>query len=332
MNGKFHILKAITANVFFIPLLLAIGIGSAGQPVPVRAAPPDQAGTTVTVTRSLKLRYVPKGTFCSGDSATIGVDVVELRQFERKGKKTNTKSDVIGNVKILGDSLNPDVGTITPPTADTDEYLVSPTTVGQADFTFTAKKPGTTTINFTALLPDEAGGGTLQQRIGPIKVVECQYRILAISLGEMHIPPALGMDVQLFVAGTVKRVPETEDVYRGEATVVEAARMTLAGSACASSYVYDTTKTNLFVQLLWNAQQNKYDAFKVEVPSYDLPVKESVVCPRIARSGQGANTAAPIDVQVELSKMTADVSQSPLWGFSLMQGLTRVRVVRIVPQ
>ena len=156
----------------FIALVLALAIGSAGQPPLAQAAPSPQQGFGYRL-RAINLSG---GDFiCVGDRVKLNVRVT--RGFENQ----QNIQDVTG-VLVTASTSNASIGQLDQVEANTGYIADFP---GIVNFKFTAKKAGTTTISFEGTINHTWLGiaiGTYTRTDQVVLTVEeCQYRVSGFS-------------------------------------------------------------------------------------------------------------------------------------------------------
>ncbi len=159
----------------FMTLVLAIVVGSAGGPLPARAAPTVTSIDTWLVARKLK----GDQTICVGDKVIIAVNV-----FKRIGVEGNFLLGRLTGVEVEAFLDGSGVGKINP--AKTTTTMASDN-INRNRFTFIAEKPGETTVVFQGkvgkkvFLGLEISSGNTVTAAMPLKVENCEYRVSTTS-------------------------------------------------------------------------------------------------------------------------------------------------------
>lgn len=179
MSRNSHNLKGLSVNPVprwrsvFIALVLVLTIGSVSQTAPAQAAPAGDVTSYIW----LEARALGSRTICVGEQVVIRVKVYmrvwldEKHSYDAQLGLAEIKHVVVGS------------GTVSP---NKLPISVTSNSVGAADFTFTAKEPGETTVVFGGTVPvDEIWRSVLSGHdvAGSIDltIVECEYKVTTIS-------------------------------------------------------------------------------------------------------------------------------------------------------
>lgn len=176
MFGKSHIFRKLFSNVqrirlrrrvFGLTLLLALGVGIAGQTAPAHAA---QFSGNSQVSHGISVTGLPQ-TVCAGQDYKITVKLTKhvafLRGSEWVPGRVPTPMTAV-NVEVFSTDTN--VGTVDPPERLTG--WLAGNALGEAVFTFHAKEAGNTKLYFEALVE-----GEYIDAKESIKVVNCKYKV-----------------------------------------------------------------------------------------------------------------------------------------------------------
>ena len=160
-------------------LVLALVVGSAGQPSPARAAPAGDATLWIGLFAE---KIGGERTICTGDKVLIRVRVVQ--RIEIIGSEENYSLAPSIGVEVGASVDGNGVGRISP-AKNTTRLDSEP--MGATYFTFSAEKPGATTVVFQAKLNTRVVLGFVLSSITipptrvPLTVIDCSYKVTAIS-------------------------------------------------------------------------------------------------------------------------------------------------------
>lgn len=199
-----HVLFSRLINLASI---FVISLAGTDLPTSVQAAPPAQEITNMRF--YLNIHYPP--TLCVGREYSIRVTpLVELNGNREDGQKFNYQDRIIPGIAITAEIVNKNIATIDPakPQSKTSGYLPESLLatsslenqerlgdLGEVVFKLKAKKAGTTNLYLTAKVPGRWSGG--RDRYfgpqgmpagGPIKVVNCRYKVTAFTYANASYP------------------------------------------------------------------------------------------------------------------------------------------------
>jgi len=178
-----------------LALVLAIGIAGQTQTPRVQAAPAGDASIGIWLYAE---QVGGKRTLCVGDVVVIRVSVLK-----RIGVEGEYMLGRLVGVEVGAFVDGSGVGTISPAKITT---TMASDGIGAAYFTFSAKRPGTTTVvlqgkvNTRVLLGLEFGGNTVTAAV-PLTVEDCKYKVTAISRWRVPGPANLNMVALISSAG-----------------------------------------------------------------------------------------------------------------------------------
>jgi hypothetical protein len=165
---------------------LALGMAGAGQTTPAQAAQPLAPGS-LDSTGNFRLNVIYPPTICVGKNT---IKVTPVIASEVNGHGNGSGGLPVGSVLITPEITDKSIATVSPPSQTSpvvprrNEYIIEPG-VGEVTFTLTGIKAGSTTLILTAKVPPRwAGGKTTyfgpggMPAGGPIKVVNCKYRVI----------------------------------------------------------------------------------------------------------------------------------------------------------
>lgn len=125
--------------------VLVLGIGSAGRAVPAYASPPEQTKTKVRIKIYFDIKMPPEP-ICAGQEYPILVTTMADHDFIRNGKSEHYDTKPQSGPSVEVSSSNPAAGTISPKKIQSGwDPEANP---GEAQFSFEAKKAGSTDLNF----------------------------------------------------------------------------------------------------------------------------------------------------------------------------------------
>jgi hypothetical protein len=229
----------LVPRVLLLALMLALAIGSIGQPQPTQAAQPAEENTGSRVQRpwvsllgqknqhkfELMSTYVgvkrrPKGPYCPKRTYTYVVEVsAKYSHTGRDGRMLPDVSAPLTGMYVNSSSGDTSIGTISPPRyfAGMAAFDDNP---HEYDFNFAAKQAGKTTLTFSADLPHVgdttgAGNSTTGSTV-EVTVVNCKFKVSTNSLWTVPGP------AQITLAATISGANVTcNDQYqcKGSATV-----------------------------------------------------------------------------------------------------------------
>ena len=156
--------------------------------------PPAQAASTTRI--SFEVSAAPRGplTLCVGKQQRFYVSIQKYTHAELdSGFSYDSPGGTVTEVSIHAASSNKTVGIVEPPETSTAapgvDQLAPLTTgnLGDADFVFSARKKGTTTVTFKAdsipprWLGSSGTSGTAREATVQIKVRNCKFRVKTVS-------------------------------------------------------------------------------------------------------------------------------------------------------
>lgn len=197
-------------------LALALAIGSAGQPPLAQAAPASDTGTV----RMLAKKERGERTICPGDMVSISVTV--WRNLHIAGERLEELgfgflSYLVG-IEVEASVIDSSIGTISPAKNLTRIESITP---GSAFFTFSAKEPGTTSIQFwgkinkIVLLGYVLSSDEVYTEMA-VTVEDCKYKVTTSSRWRPPGPANLNIWAMIDAAGMTEI---EEGRYEGTASV-----------------------------------------------------------------------------------------------------------------
>ncbi len=153
-----------------LALILVFGMGSAGQTTSAQAAEPRGAKTKSITQIVLDIRTPPEPV-CVNKSYTISViTIADTDVTLKNGKVDHISAEPRGGVTVESSVGNPSIGTLNPNGLVTGFDLDAEP--GEGQFTFEAKKAGTTSLKFKGTYRGRSFKDEKQ-----IKVVNCDYKV-----------------------------------------------------------------------------------------------------------------------------------------------------------
>jgi hypothetical protein len=179
--------KAVSRwRVFCMAVVLALWVGSAGQPFSAKAAP---AATEFRFKLNAK-KDKGNATVCVGDKVPISAQVTRLDYVGNKviNRRIVPIRQIVPGILIVA-SMSNAIGNLSPFARETGWSPMKP---GTANFTLTAEKAGTTTITFTGEIYQAWWMSKLGVPAQPfrtdvvkdqltIKVEDCEYKVNTYS-------------------------------------------------------------------------------------------------------------------------------------------------------
>jgi len=166
--------RRVLSRTIILFLLFAFCIGSAVPVISVQADEPAAAAAKEILTPIVEVQ-LPPGPICVRDEPySILVTTFIDKDIPRTGNKViHVSKEPSGGISVKGTSSDRSVGTITPPAQISGFDLdLNP---GEAAFSFTALKAGSTVLTFKATFKRK-----VDQALKLIKVENCDYKV------EMH--------------------------------------------------------------------------------------------------------------------------------------------------
>ena len=203
-------------------IALALVTGSVGQTSQAQAAADNPADVYFEV--SANPQSPPP--LCINQQLKIYVSINKNITKVINEKAYNLPRGAVTGVKVTG-SMSKDVGTLEskkPEVSFGDDELavLQPKGIGQADFVFTAKKPGTTTLTFTANVPGAWTGSAEALALGKsypankaeikVRVIPCKFKVKTASNFS-----AQGVNLAAIMDGEMKA--DEQGNFTGSATV-----------------------------------------------------------------------------------------------------------------
>jgi hypothetical protein len=183
MHKQYPITKWLykVISIAYLALISALAMGSVGPISAAQAAPADATALHFTM-RAIKERQVP---VCKGE--LVHISVVVQRDAEDVGdvgdELVNLGSNITG-VEVKGLVQNPNIGELSPNTNTT--IVAGVMSPNSADFIFTAKNYGETTISFRGLVVTPGwfgsnweGGAQPVSAFVHVQVIPCAYKVKA---------------------------------------------------------------------------------------------------------------------------------------------------------
>jgi hypothetical protein len=231
-NARGEFAYALLQRTISLMLAFSLSLGSAGQTTLVSAAEPSQqkAKTITTIFIDIQL---PKEPVCTKSEPTVLVRTRADTDIPlRNGKVEHVSDGPISGVRVESAVTNPDIGALSPKT------LISGFNVeenpAEANFTFEAKKAGTTILQFT---PEYAGKKGQMEEIG-IKVVDCKLKVNMNYLMHQSSGGTTGL-----LTGQMDTVLEGDgEVYQG-AGILDSDRTEVMPPCSFSSDGFDSPAT-----------------------------------------------------------------------------------------
>ena len=164
--------------VIILILVFMLTSGSAGQAIPVQAAPSADR----QIIYRMKI-FMPPDPLCAGKDYSIKVRISADQQYRgQDGELHDLTSEGITGIRVEAFARDNTIAQITPRSATTgwDFENVGP---GEIEFKLAAKKAGSTVLFFEANIPRAAQSGQ-EPYFGPqapIKVVNCKYKVTAFT-------------------------------------------------------------------------------------------------------------------------------------------------------
>lgn len=223
MNKNFHDSKGSSTHVrnpvprwriVFIALVLALAIGSAGQIPPVQAATAKLEPADIKFELNVYPENLP--TICVKQKLNLYVSV------------SKTVSKVIGGklYELPGTTGLPQVTSSVKGSGKIQKQLgdIDAPRISQVHYMFTADKPGTTTLKFSAPIENSwigtkeevIGSGVKVEKEVTVKVRNCKYKVTTI--GEWH-PSLEGNPVIMATSGDAEVKADEQGNFTGTATV-----------------------------------------------------------------------------------------------------------------
>ena len=230
-----------------IALVLALSIGSAGQIPPAQAASPDPTDI------SFELNVYPeKLTILCGETKTLYAAVSKTIHKVINDKEWAVPAGLGLSPKVVVDWSGPKIGTLQGPL----QFLEGEGDIDiwQIPFTFTANKPGTTTLKFSASIagswigPDEKLGQSAAKLLKEVTVkVNCKFKVKTRSRWTM--PGIHAFDINAMIDNAVMKADEQGN-FTGSATVNWAVATTVLSPVCISaSFTVSPSQANLTGQM-----------------------------------------------------------------------------------
>lgn len=164
-----------------IALSLTLVLVGANQPPTAQSASdnPDKVG--------FELKVYPEAPLpiCIKDTVRFYVGLSRSVRKKINGKEWNLPRGLISGVAIRGSVTNPSIGALTPPESS-GGYDVSDLLLADADFMFTARKAGKTTLQFVGEVRSYWDGSGRTQTLSrpypvhvevPVKVIPCKFKV-----------------------------------------------------------------------------------------------------------------------------------------------------------
>jgi hypothetical protein len=307
----------------FMALVLAIIVGSAGQPLPAQAAPASKTDYAYFVFASLDRG---NATICVGDNVTISVSaermLVEGVEFKNKQKMTG--------MWVEGAVVNPSIGTFI-----TARKLIvwDSDRPNSAVLTFRADKPGKTTltakadINYYRTQSGEWVNGPARiAESNPVDVtVEvCNYKVKALSVWD---------DFGLTHVAMIDQAGMTADSpghYKGTATVNWVITEDHPQAGCPPAVVTATSQADLTGDMDKDGQQLVVDVAYQLVEATWFTFLED--CTTKSSADQMPYTPAPLTFSVPASGGGHYLNQAlvhQLFPVMNISGIAESTVIRV---
>jgi hypothetical protein len=303
-----------------IALILVLAIQGVGQIPPAQAA--SVSGDPISIGFTLEvfpenpptLRCKQKFPFYVGVSKT---------KYKTINDKAYEIPDHVGAPKATGEVTGPKIGTLAMQIGASDDNSGDYTPVSTTNFIFTADKPGTTTIKFTAFIRNSWIGANEQVVGSTVKVeteitvkISCKEKVTTI--GEYHASgPA-----HVFVAATsgdAVVIADDQGSYRGSTTVNWVASASGVGNC--SGAVIEIGSSGLD----WTGQMGDSDQLTLNGTYLPAHASVSVSC---GTSGTRQLQITPDAVQVSMTSSGGVLRQSQsLQGQAPAQGSVTIIVV-----
>ncbi len=150
-------------------------------------APPAQSASDDPAKVEFELKVYPEAPLpiCIKDTLRLYVGLSRSIRTKINGMERNLYGGLISGVVIRGSVKNPSIGTLTPPESS-GGYDLSALIVADADFVFTAKKAGRTTLKFVGEVGSYWDGSGRTQTLSrsypvrvevPVKVIPCKFKV-----------------------------------------------------------------------------------------------------------------------------------------------------------
>lgn len=232
----------------FMALVLALSIGSAGQIPPAQAASPDPTDI------SFELNVYPeKLTMLCGEEKTLYASVSKTMYKVINDKEFRLYAGPGLSPSVDGEVTGPKIGTLAKELVDL-ENMEDANDIQQIPFKFTANKPGTTTLKFSASIngswiePNVKLGQSAAKLLKEVSVqVNCKFKVKTRSRWTM--PGIHAFDINAMIDNAVMKADEQGN-FTGSATVNWAVATTVLSPVCISaSFTVSPSQANLTGQM-----------------------------------------------------------------------------------
>ncbi len=225
MNRNFHNSRGSSTRdgnqnprwrIIFLALVSALVIGSAGQ-TPLARAAPAGATSLMFYMRAAKER---EGLVCRGELVHISVKVHRVAEDVGGDELANLDAAVTG-VEVRGLVQN-NIGELTPNNNTT--IAAGAITPNSADFIFTAREIGETTISFRGLVvtpgwfgTNWGGGSQAVSAFVHVQVIPCAYKVT--TEGAWRVPGPANISVAAISDDAKVRAADAQSPFTGSTTV-----------------------------------------------------------------------------------------------------------------
>ena len=232
-----------------IALILALAIGSAGQTPPAQAA----SDNSTEVSFELQVNPAHPAPVCLQHSQNFYIFLTRHLSLPQYGIPDLPLE--ISGVVVRGSVTDSNIGTLTPPESS-GGYELADLTPGGADFTFTAKKAGTTILKFDAEVGSYWDGDGATHMVSnpypvhvevPVTVKPCKFKVGAAS--RWHLPGPHQFDIVGMIDDAEMKADEQGN-FTGSASMNWAVATTVLSPICLSAiFTVSPSQANLTGQM-----------------------------------------------------------------------------------
>jgi hypothetical protein len=305
-------------------LVFAIAISSAGQPPLAQAASPSQGGYTKYVFYLTPFGADGLERVCVNDFVVFNVKAERFLSNKvdyvgPDGAEYTNPPVQVGGVTVEGSVLNTSIGTLTPGSQKTSLRSNPP---GSAVFTFLAKKPGLTELNFTGKIFDPLSMlvGKPDRNYLPItldaRVVNCKFTVTTVSIWRVPGEAQLAL---VALISEAKLEMDQQGRFSGQARVTWTGGASPVGD-CSAQVAVGDSQANLV------GVMDPFGWLNLDVTFQPASVSLSGNC----TNGTFRVTADPLHVSVP-STGGSDTLRQVLQGPETMHGGAHILVLPLVP-